>query len=73
MLMEKYGRQEKLQKNLKLTLCHTTSEVFGLGYPQGKTIACSVREPVQAQHDDIDEGGCLKLHLDCKDWRSMSV
>lgn len=28
----KYDKQEKSRKNLELTLCHTTPEIFGLGY-----------------------------------------
>lgn len=54
------------------TLCHIASESFGLSHAEGKPIACGVGEPVQTQHDDVDESGCLKLHLDCNDWQSLS-
>lgn len=55
------------KRNEQLTLSHITPESSRLSHSEVESIACSVRDSGQTQHDDIDENGCLKLHLGCKD------
>lgn len=62
-----HDQMKASQRNTQLTLGHITPKRSRLSYTKFETIACSVCDSGQTQHDGTDESGCLKLHLGCKD------